>query len=365
MNSEQLLEIIRAMKLEILELLHDANLANDREAQRVLITIDAMFRQIDALVEGVIPAESLKAYYAGVDEATKALNVAGINPLHGLGASISSGGQVSAAYSSLVHLNAIAEITDNTMLDLKAAIRTARRNTHGSIENALSAVKNELQSGIIQGKPRRVITQRVAESFAKEGMTSFITVDGRKLPLDFYSEVTVRTNLKTANVQGSNNRYLENNVGLVEIFERGDGCAECAKYNGIVVSLTGEHKGFPTTDKAPLPPRHANCRGSTRPFVIEYKSDKEIEDAKRKWRNFNPSKDIRTPSQRKAYEEQQRLNRINNYEKKRYADIKGLLGDDAPKTLGSFRRMKRQNTDRFQELQSEYRSIAQQAGRSS
>ncbi|RHW33528.1 phage minor capsid protein [Oceanobacillus profundus] len=354
MNSEELLEIIRAMKLEILELLHVANLANDREAKRALEIIDSMFARIDAAIEEVIPSESLKEYFSGLDEATRALNSTGINPINGLAGSISSSGQVATAFANRVHMEAVSEITDNTMLDLKAAIRTARRNTLGSIENALSSVKNELQRGIIHGKPRRVITQRVADSFAKEGMTSFMTIDGRKLPLDFYSEVTVRTNLKTANVQGAKNRYLENDVGLVEIFERGDGCAECAKYNGIVVSLTGEHEGFPTTDEAPLPPRHANCRGSTRPFVLEFKSAKEIEEVKRKWKNFNPNKDTRTASKKKAYEEQQRLNRINNYEKKRYADIKGLLGDDAPANLGAFKRMKRANSENYQKLMQDY-----------
>ncbi|GIO25106.1 hypothetical protein J11TS1_36870 [Oceanobacillus sp. J11TS1] len=40
-----------------------------------------------------------------------------------------------------------------------------------------------------------------------------------------------------------------------------------------------------------------------------------------------------------------------------------MLGDDAPKSLSAFRRMKRQNTTKFQELQSEYRSLAQQISR--
>ncbi|GGB41669.1 hypothetical protein GCM10011409_18990 [Lentibacillus populi] len=354
MNSEQLLEITKVLKLEILELLQNTNLANDKNAQQTLQTIDNMFSRLDIAVEDVIPAESLKAYLEGVDEATKALSGAGINPTNGLAASISGSGQVSSAFNNHVHLAAIAEITDNTMLDLKAAIRTARKNTNASIEAALTSVKRDLQSGIIQGKSRKVITKRVAESFAKEGMTSFTTVDGKKLPLDFYSEVVTRTNLKSANVQGANNRYLENGVGLVEIFERSDGCAECAKYNGIVVSLTGKHEGFPTTEEAPLPPRHANCRGSVRPYVIEHKTDKEIEDAKKKWKSFDPNKDTRTVAQKKAYEEQQRLNRINNYEKKRYADIKGVLGDDAPANLGAFKRMKRANTDNYNKLIQDY-----------
>lgn len=241
------------------------------------------------------------------------------------------------------------------MLDLKAAIRTAKLNTNLSIDTALKSVKNDLKKGIIHGDTRKVTTQRVAESFAKEGVTSFITVDGKKLPLDFYSEVVTRTNLKSANVQGANNRYLENDVGLVQIFERVDGCSDCAKYNGIVVSLTGEHEGFPTVKDAPLPPRHPNCRGSTRPFVIEYKTYKEIEDAKKKWENFNPNKDTRSRSDKAAYEKRQALNRKRNAEKKQYADYKAVLGDDAPASLGGFRRSKASNSDNFVQMKQDYR----------
>lgn len=355
MNSKQLLEVIKSLKHEILDLLINQNMADDQIAQQTLSIINNTFSRLNLEIEDVIPEETLIAYFGGVDEATKALSVAGVKPVNGLAASISSSGKVASAFRNHVHLEAIAEITDNTMLDLKAAIRTARLNANASIETALESVKNDLKKGVIHGNTRKVTTQRVAESFAKEGMTSFTTVDGKKLPLDFYSEVVTRTNLKSANVQGANNRYLENGVGLVQIFERADGCSECAKYNGIVVSLTGEHKGFPTVQDAPLPPRHPSCRGSTRPFVIEYKTEKEIKDAKKKWENFNPNKDTRSKSNKAAYEKQQALNRKRNAEKKQYANYKAVLGDDAPKTLGGFRRSKASQSDNFIRMQQDYR----------
>ncbi|MFD1066680.1 hypothetical protein [Oceanobacillus locisalsi] len=75
--------------------------------------------------------------------------------------------------------------------------------------------------------------------------------------------------------------------------------------------------------------------------------------------NFDPEEDPRTPEQKKAYEKEQDARRRANAEKQQYARFKGVLGDDAPKNLGAFRRMKRQNTVKFQEMQSEYRSLAQ------
>ncbi|MCR1833066.1 hypothetical protein NSA56_01475 [Oceanobacillus caeni] len=354
MNNEQLLEIIKAMKLEILDILQNANLANDKEAQQTLQVIDSMFQRLDIAVEEVIPAESLKAYYAGVDEATKALSAAGVNPIGGLAASITSSGQVRSAFTSHVHMEAIAEITDNTMLDLKSAIRTARQNTYFTLMTTLQDVKKDLQSGIIQGKARRVITQRVAESFAKDGMTSFITIDGKRLPLDFYSETVVRTNLKTAHTKGAGERYRENGMDLFTVTGNTPTCHQCAPLRGVVFTLNPDRKDYTYMDPKDII-SHPNCQCSMSVWVEEYKTASEIEKAQRESKAFDPNKDTRSKSQRDAYNKQQALHRWNNETKKQYARYKSVLGDDAPKTLGGFKRSKKSNSENFRELQRKYR----------
>lgn len=353
MNNKQLLEVIKSLKHEILDLLINQNMADDQAAQQTLSAINEIFNRLDLEIEDVIPQETLVAYFGGVDEATKALDKAGIDPKGGLAASISASGEVASAFANHVHMNAIAEITDDLMLDMKSAIRTARRNANMSIETALTSVKRDLQQGVIQGKARRVITQRVAESFAKGGMTSFITIDGKQLPLDFYSQVVTRTNLKSANIKGASNRYKENDVGLFTVSGTTPTCDECAPYRGIVFSMNEGDDEFPYLDPETIP-LHPQCQCSIQPYVREYKSQSEIDKAKQEAANFDPNKDVRSKSQKKAYEKQQRLNRINNYEKKRYADIKGVLGDEAPANLGAFKRMKRANTDNYNTLIQDY-----------
>lgn len=356
MNQKQLLEVIKALKHEILDLLINQNMADDDVAQQTLSTINSMFKQLDLEIDDVIPRETLVAYFGGVDEATKLLDKAGIDPKYGLGASISSKGIVRSSFNSRVHLEAIAEITDNTMLDLKAAIRTAQRNANSSIETALKAVKSDLQGGIVKGNPREIITQRVAESFTKEGMTSFITIDNRQLPLDFYSEVVARTNLKKANIDGALSRYKENGIQYVTVAGGTPTCHECAAYRGIVFSLVEGDPDFPY-----LPPNtfplHPNCNCSLEPYVITYKTQKEIDAAKNKASTFNPDKDTRSKSQKEAYERQQSFNRQANAEKKQFMEWNATLGAENYKTLGAFRRAKRSNSLRFQGLQSEFRSL--------
>ncbi len=355
MNQKQLLEVIGAMKMEILELLYATNLSNDKQAQKALLTINSMFDRLGVAVEEVIPKETLKSYFSGVDEATKLLNKAGINPIGGLAASISSSGQVRSAFNNHVHLNAIAEITDNTMLDFRAAIRTAKRNTKASIETVLSSAKNDLQSGIISGNARKVITQRVAESFANEGMTSFITIDGKRLPLDFYSQTVTRTNLKMAHTKGAGERYRENGMELFVVHGNVPTCHQCAPLRGIVFTLNPSRTDYTYMDPQDVI-RHPNCQCSISVWVEEYKTDAEIEKAQRESKAFDPEKDTRSKSQKAAYERKQDMNRQANEEKKQFMRWNATLGADNYKTLGAFRRAKRSNSLKFQELQSAFRS---------
>lgn len=353
MTNEELLTVISAMKMEVLDIIINTDLSKDKQAQKTLLTIDNMFKRLDQSVEDVIPAESLKAYFRGVDEATKALSAAGISPVGGLAASLSTSGSVAKAYRTHVHMNAVAEITDDLMLDLKAAIRTARQNTYFTLKTTLADVKEDLQRGIIQGKARTEITKRVAESFTRDGMTSFITSDGKKLPLDFYSQTVTRTNLKMAHTTGAGERYRENGMDLFTVTGSTPTCHQCAPLRGIVFTLNPNRTDYTYMDPKDII-RHPNCQCSMSVWVEEYKTESEIRNAQRKSKAFDPDKDTRSKSQKEAYAEQQRLHRINNYEKKRYADIKGLLGDDAPANLGAFKRMKRANTDNYNKLIRDY-----------
>lgn len=258
MNTDDLLQVTKTMKLEIMEIILNADLTNDREAQRTLLAIEQLFDRLNVSVDEVVPESVLRDYFRGVDQATKALDNAGVAPVNGLQASISSGGAVASAYATQVHFEAINEITEDTMLDLKSAIRTAQQNTYFTLQTTLADVQEEMQRGILRGDARRKVTNRVAQAFADDGMKAFRTVDNRWLDLDFYSEVVTRTNLRLAGTRGHMNRYRENNVDLVQINGRSDGCHVCAAHRGVVVSLSGESDGFRSVDEIQLPPFHPN-----------------------------------------------------------------------------------------------------------
>ncbi|PIC81040.1 hypothetical protein CSV75_04470 [Sporosarcina sp. P18a] len=320
--NEELLKVIRQLKDEILFILTSYNMTDETHAQAAMDKINALFDKLGIVIEDVIPPIVMQSYLAGTGGAV-------------LGSS----------------LYAVTELSDNIMLDLKAAIRTAKLNTNQSIMTALSEVQSELQAGVASASKKRKVTAKVVETFDKYGMTSFTTVDGKKLPLDFYSEVVTRTNMQNAENRGRVDWFEDNGKDLVIINGVTPTCRHCYAHRGVVFSISGKDKRFQPLTEERTPPYHPNCMC----YVEEYKEDSlddryvqaDIERAEA----FNPDVDRRPDNIKKAYDKKQASNRKNNYEKKAYARMVAKLGDDAPATLGAFKRMKRSKSKRYQELQ--------------
>ncbi|OAK70088.1 phage minor capsid protein [Lederbergia galactosidilytica] len=344
MTEEKLLLYLNEIIQTIYERIANSDLSKEKQAKKLIEEIHYLLDQFGLAVDQVIPEAIIREYFGGVDGATKALKDLKIK---------------TRPISRLVHKEAVQNIMDDTLLDMHAAIRTAKVSARKSITGTLQEVKADLAKGIITGDTRKAIQKRVAHSFQRDGLTSFVTIDDRKLPLDFYSMTVTRTKMRDATVTGSVERYKENEQDLVQIIENSDTCPVCARYSGLVVSLTGKTPGYPVVGEndIQLPPYHPNCRGSVRPYVIEFKTESEIQEVKRRNTAYAPDKDPRTPQQRKAYEREQEARRKANAEKKQFSRWQAVMGEDNFKTLGAFRRAKRTNSVRFQELQAEYKRI--------
>jgi hypothetical protein len=357
MNTDQLLQYIAAVMNDIFEgVLNAKDLLQDKNKTALLEAIIDALDRLDKTIEDVIPREAFLLYFMGMDEAAASLVESGIVVQGGL--ALTATGQVASGFRKRMHLEAIDEISGDTLLDLKAAIRTAKENAGIAIERTLESVKEDIAKGMIMGDHNKVVSKKVAKSFAENGLTSFITKDGKKLPLDFYARTVTKTKMKVAHTTGAVNRYVENGINLVKVGEHHPTCIVCSRYQGMVIDLTGETSGFKSVNDAgvKLPPYHPNCEHSIRPYVIKYKTAEEIKAEKEKWKRFNPEKDNRTPAQKKAYEKEQAIRREANKEKKQYAKMKAAMGDKAPKTIGAYRRMKRKNDEKWKQLQSDYLS---------
>ncbi|WP_018391837.1 phage minor capsid protein [Bacillus sp. 37MA] len=354
MNLEQLLKAFSEVLFIVFqEVVTIDDILNDKKKAALLASILAALDDLQAATEEVLPTELASAYMSGLNEAQTALQELLTSvPLSPMAKAIAAAVKIKPVIQNRIHLNALDEIVSDTMGDMAAAFRTAKESAVTTIDNTLETVRQEIASGIIQGEHSKVAAKRVAKEFAEAGMTSFITSDGRRLPLDFYARTVTRTKIRTAHVAGAETRYTDVGVGLVKITGSYPTCDVCARHRGLVVSLTGEHEGYPTKAQVPLPPFHPNDRCGVSPFIPEFGDDEE--EAKERWRNFDPDEDTRTPAQRRAYEKEQEIRRVARQEAKAYEKMKAALGDKAPKTIGAYRRMKRKNDNKWQQLQREY-----------
>lgn len=227
--NEELLKVIRQLKDEILFILTSYNMADETHAKRAMERINELFDKLGIVIEDVIPPVILQSYMAGTAGAV-------------LGSS----------------LYAVTELTDNVMLDLKAAIRTAKANTNKSIIEALGEVQDELRAGVASASKKRKVTAKVVETFDKYGMTSFVTSDGKSLTLEYYSEVVTRTNMQMAEVKGSIDWIADNGNDLVIVNGITPTCGHCYAHRGVVFSISGKDKRFQPLENN-SPPYHPNC----------------------------------------------------------------------------------------------------------
>ncbi|WP_342512804.1 phage minor capsid protein [Sporosarcina sp. FSL K6-1522] len=357
MNEEQLLTYLRDIITGISDAVAESDLSEEQQVEALVRDIKDLLDQFSFEVEKVIPEAILLTYFGGVDEATKALKSAGVSIR--ATTAVTPTKEIAKSFQSKIHMDAVKVLLDDTLLDFRAAIRTAEMSATSNITKTLENVKGDLAKGVIVGDPRKVIQAQVAKSFAKDGLTAFVTSDGKKLPLDFYAMTVTRYKTREAANAGATNRYIENGQDLVQVTGNSDTCPVCARHRGMVISLNGLTPGYPVVgeDDVRIGPYHPNCRCGVMPFVLRFKTEEELAEAHKRNESYKPWDDPRTPAQKRAYEREQTARRKANDEKKQYARWKMALGDDAPKTLGAFRRMKRQGTTKFQEMQAEYKRI--------
>jgi hypothetical protein len=333
-NLEKVIELAVENLIQHVYSLED--ITNDRQRNKTLQSIARVCTRFDLDIREYLPEDLANEYQNGYRQGGEFLIEAGLSPSNQLGQN--------------VHSEAVRNIAEDTVMDMQAAIRFAEQNAIAYVERALQQAQNLIAEGIIMGANRKKITRAVMGEFSANGLTSFITSDGKRLPLDFYAKTVVRTKLKVAHTTGAVNRYKENGVKYGQTNEHHPTCGNCASRQGVIFRYTEEgDSSVPLASEVGLPPYHPNCRHTVRPIVsLEGRTIKP----------FNPDRDPRTPFQKRAYNKEQDIRRKANAEKKAYNRMRQLMPDQAPATLGAYRRMKRRNDEKWQALQEEFASIS-------
>lgn len=232
--------------------------------------------------------------------------------------------EVSGALAPATHTRAVDALVRETVTSLEHAHTRILRST----VDAYRTVVAQSSATVLTGTSTRLqSTQRALNQFADKGVTGFVDRTGRRWAIDSYAEMSTRTAVGRAQVAGTLDRFEADGRDLVIVSNAAQECEVCRPWEGRVLSISGNTKGYPTVKQAQAAGlQHANCRhrlaayvpGLTKPMrdTADPEGDKArqqqryLERGVRTWKQRAAAAlddDTRKACDRKAREWQKRL----------------------------------------------------------
>lgn len=205
-------------------------------ATAMLARVDAVVKSLDAETQKFIKQEVPATYFA-TGQATKA-------QARKLGLTIPDAfGQI--------HTAAVTAISDDAVLKFGHTMVGIKRSAEEFVKLAQQrAIREQIASGAIRGAASEQLAKEVKGMIEDQGITALIDRGGKHWQLDTYAEMLTRQVLANGGRDGVYNTAQEYGLDLVEISTHNSDHEECARWEGKIVSLTGNTPGYPTLDDA-------------------------------------------------------------------------------------------------------------------
>jgi hypothetical protein len=174
----------------------------------------------------------------------------------------------------ILQLNAIVSETLNDYGD-------ALRGTLNSSQKVMTLARKErIQILFIDGnlgeKGYQEIKKRIVEDLSKD-LTSIVDRGGRTWRLDTYAEMLTRTRLREITNTSLQKRLQIEKFDLVQVSIHNSDHEECRRWEGKILSITGNTPGYPTTrDAENAGLMHPNCKHRYLPAPLELRLKKEL-----------------------------------------------------------------------------------------
>lgn len=139
-------------------------------------------------------------------------------------------------------------IATQNIAALAAETVAVQTSTHFQIlrkveDSYRSIIAEAVQAPLTGVETRRTATQRALNRFASEGIT-VASRAGRNYQLTAYVEMSMRTTLMNATLQGHAQRLERNGIDLVIVSDHAQECKHCRPYEGKVLSMSGNDRGM-------------------------------------------------------------------------------------------------------------------------
>lgn len=152
--------------------------------------------------------------------------------------------------------------THNTEEHIKQVVRDTVRNV-AQYHSVMNTNYKEQAEQLM----RELSKEGLSEKIVKEGFVGVVDRAGRKWDLGVYSNMVMKTKINDAFKEGVMQRAKDTGFDLAVISSHGAKDA-CRKWEGVVVSMTGATKGFPTYAEARSTNEvfHPNCEHTLHPI---------------------------------------------------------------------------------------------------
>ena len=130
------------------------------------------------------------------------------------------------------------------------------------VEDAYRDMAVEASSVLLAGVETRMqASQRMMDKLAAKGITTFTDKAGRQWDMASYTEMAIRTATSHAALQGRIDTQESLGNDLMQVSRIGATCPICAKWQGVVLSISGKTPGYLTVDQARAAGLfHPNCK---------------------------------------------------------------------------------------------------------
>lgn len=258
-NPTDLIRLVSLFKRSYKKTVKEINTSTDfgvANRKAILAQIDDILEDLGEDVQSFVDAE-LPAYYKrGAVDAVKQLKNAGVAV------------DIETGFSQL-HRDAIVALVDDTVRAYAESITGVKRSAIRLLGSAVrTQVQDEIAHGALTGEALRKVRRTIKGILQEEGLSALVDKSGRKWSPDRYADMLFRTKVVEARNMGLANRMVENGYDLVQVSAHIGTCPICAPWEGKILSITGDSRGYPrlqTATEAGL--FHPNCRHAINTLV--------------------------------------------------------------------------------------------------
>lgn len=251
-NEKNILKIRNTYQEAYKDIVEEITTATDwgvRNRKAILAQIEDILEELGTDVDEFIASELPKYYETGADDAVKQLR------------NVKAPVNVSTGFNK-IHKDAIAGLVDETSKAFGESLAGVNRQAQlvlGRMSREMLTQK--MATGIASGKALREVRQQLKGQIQEDGLVALIDRGGREWSLDRYAEMLFRTKAVETRNRGIANRLVENGFDLVQVSNHNSSHAECALWEGKVLSASGQTRGYPTVAEAERGGLfHPNCQ---------------------------------------------------------------------------------------------------------